>query len=79
MLRWGLPKHEFSDTGRWPHQLYVRDARRMTGECVLTQSDLQLHRAKYDSIGMGGYNIDIREVQWIAHRVYRFPKPMTRC
>jgi hypothetical protein len=51
----------------------------MTGECVLTQSDLQLHRAKYDSIGMGGYNIDIREVQWIAHRVYRFPKPMTRC
>jgi FAD dependent oxidoreductase len=74
MLRWGLAKDEFLDTGHWPHQLYVRDARRMLGEYVLTQHDLQEHRWKYDSIGMGGYNIDIREVQWIAHKVYRFPK-----
>jgi len=73
MLRWGLPKDEFPDTGHWPHQLYVRDSRRMRGEYILTQHDLQEHRAKYDSIGMGGYNIDIREVQWIAHKVYRFP------
>ena len=74
MLEWGLPKDEFPDTGHWPHQLYVRDARRMLGEYVMTQHDLQEYRSKYDSIGMGGYNIDIREVQWIAHRVYRFPK-----
>ncbi len=74
MLQWGLPKDEFPDTGHWPHQLYVRDARRMTGEYVMTQHDLQENRSKYDSIGMGGYNIDIREVQWIAHRVFRFPK-----
>jgi hypothetical protein len=74
MLRWGLAKDEFPDTGHWPHQLYVRDARRMLGEFVLTQHDLQEHRGKYDSIGMGAYNIDIREVQWIAHKVYRFPK-----
>jgi len=74
MLRWGLAKDEFPDTGHWPHQLYVRDARRMLGEYVLTQHDLEEHRRKYDSIGMGGYNVDIREVQWIAHKVYRFPK-----
>jgi hypothetical protein len=73
MLEWGLPKDEFADTDHWPHQLYVRDARRMLGEYVLTQHDLQEERSKYDSIGMGGYNIDIREVQWIAHKVYRFP------
>ncbi len=73
MLQWGLPRDEFPDTGHWPHQLYVRDGRRMLGEYVLTQHDLQEGRCKYDSIGMGGYNIDIREVQWIAHRVYRFP------
>ncbi|MBV8819267.1 MAG: FAD-dependent oxidoreductase, partial [Acidobacteriaceae bacterium] len=71
---WGLPKDEFADTGHWPHQLYVRDARRMLGEYVMAQHDLQEHRAKPDSIGMGGYSIDIREVQWIAHRVYRFPR-----
>lgn len=71
--RWGLPKDEFADTGHWPHQLYVREARRMLGEYVLTQHDLQEYRDKYDSIGMAGYNIDIREVQWLAHKVYQFP------
>lgn len=73
MQQWGLAKDEFVDTDHWPHQMYVREARRMVGEYVLTQQDLQNHRRKYDSIGLGGYNIDIREVQWIARQVYRFP------
>ena len=73
-LAWGLPKDEFADTGHWPHQLYIREGRRMLGEYVLTQHDLQESREKYDSIGMAGYNIDIREVQWLAHRVYYFPQ-----
>src|SRR5581483_11537591 len=71
--QWGLPKDEFVDTGHWPHQLYVREGRRMLGEYVLTQHDLQKYREKYDSIGMAGYNIDIREVEWVAHAVYHFP------
>lgn len=70
---WGLPKDEFQDTGHWPHQMYVRETRRMMGEHVLTQHDLMTETTKYDSIGMAGYNIDIREVQWIARTVYRFP------
>jgi hypothetical protein len=73
--RWGLAKDEFTDTGGWPHQLYVREARRMRGEYVMTQHDLQTRRTKYDSVGMGGYNMDVREVQWVAHTVYRFPMP----
>jgi hypothetical protein len=73
MNQWGLAKDEFPDTGHWPHQLYVREGRRMLGEYVLTQHDLQENRHKPDSIGMGGYNIDIREVQWVAHDVYHFP------
>ncbi len=71
--RWGLPKDEFDDTGHWPNQLYVREGRRMLGEYVLTQADLQQNRTKPDAIGMAGYNIDIREVQWISHPVYWFP------
>ena len=71
---WGLPKDEFLDTGHLPFQLYVREGRRMVGEYVLTQADLQTRRTKPDSIGVAGYNIDIREVQWLAHRVYRFPQ-----
>lgn len=73
-LVWGLPKDEFTDTGHWPHQLYIREGRRMLGEYFLTQHDLQESREKYDSVGMAGYNIDIREVQWLAHKVYHFPQ-----
>jgi hypothetical protein len=73
MNQWGLARDEFEDTGHWPHQLYVREARRMLGEYVLTQHDLQTQRRKYDSVGMAGYNIDIREVQWVARTIYRFP------
>lgn len=46
----------------------------MRGEHVLTQRDLQEFHRKYDSVGMGGYNIDVREVQWVAYRVFRFPE-----
>ena len=70
---WGLCKDEFKDTGGWPHQLYIREARRMLGEQVLTQHDLMTHLRKYDCIGMAGYNIDIREVQWVALRTFYFP------
>ncbi len=71
---WGLCKDEFQDAGGWPHQLYIREARRMLGEYVLTQHDLQERRRKHDVIGMAGYNIDIREVQWVSVRNFHFPE-----
>jgi len=71
--RYGLPRDEFTDTDGWPHQLYIREARRLQGEHVMTQRDLTAERHKPDSIGMGGYNIDIREVQWVSCPVSRFP------
>ena len=74
MGRYGMPRDEFRDTGGWPHQLYVREARRMVGAYVLTQRDLVSDRTKRDAIGMGGYNIDVREVQWVAVPVSRFPE-----
>lgn len=70
---WGLCKDEFTDNGGWPHQLYIREARRMLGEHVLTQHDLMTQHRKYDCIGIAGYNIDIREVQWVALRTFYFP------
>jgi hypothetical protein len=74
MQRWGLCKDEFTDTDGWPHQLYIREARRMLGDLVLTQRDLETQRAKPDSVGMCGYNIDIKEVQLVAVRTFHFPK-----
>ncbi len=73
MSAWGLCRDEFEDTDHWPHQLYVREARRMRGEYVMTQDDLITRRRKYDSVGVGSYNIDIREVQRTWMWVPRFP------
>lgn len=74
VARFGLPADEFPQTGHWPPQLYVREARRMRGEHVLTQHDLQGAGAPIvDAVGLGGYNIDIREVEWVAAPISRFP------
>jgi hypothetical protein len=61
--RWGLCKDEFTDNGGWPHQMYVREARRMVSDYVMTQSDCQGQRACDDPVGLGAYNMDSHNVQ----------------
>jgi hypothetical protein len=63
MKTWGLCRDEFVDTAHWPHQLYVREARRMVGEYVMSQKDIQTELTKPDAIGMGSYNSDSHNVQ----------------
>ena len=63
---WGLAKDEFEETGNWPSQLYIREARRMVGEYVMTQKDLQTELTKADAIGMGSYNSDSHNVERVA-------------
>jgi hypothetical protein len=63
---WGLPKDEFLDTDHWPNQLYIREGRRLVGEYVMRQADLQTERTKPDSIGMGSYNSDSHNIQRVA-------------
>ncbi|MBL8177544.1 MAG: FAD-dependent oxidoreductase [Bryobacterales bacterium] len=63
MSEWGLARDEFTDTGNWPHQLYIREARRMVGSFVATQKDLQTELTKPDVIGMGSYNSDSHNLQ----------------
>ena len=63
MNRWGLARDEFPDTDHWPHQLYVREARRMLGAYVMTQADIMTDRSKDDSVGLGSYNTDSHHVQ----------------
>ena len=71
MSRWGLCKDEFTDTDNWPRQLYIRESRRMVGEYVMRQQDLQTDLTKPDPIGMGSYNSDSHNVERIVD-VYGF-------
>ena len=58
---WGFPPDEFD--GGLPHQLYVREGRRMLGEHVLTEHDLLCGRPQGDVVALGSYNLDVREVE----------------
>ncbi|MES2595324.1 MAG: FAD-dependent oxidoreductase [Verrucomicrobiota bacterium] len=61
--KWGLPKDEFTDSGHFPFQLYVREGRRMVGAYMLRESDLTQDRWKPDGIATGSYGIDCHVIQ----------------
>lgn len=75
MSTWGLPADEFVDTEHLPHQLYVREARRMHGVRTLTQHDLAAGRVPDDTVALGSYHIDIREVQRSWQIALEHPDP----
>jgi hypothetical protein len=61
--KWGLARDEFKDNGNWPHQIYVREARRMIGSYVMTEHELLKRRATPEPVGMGSYGIDSHNIQ----------------
>ena len=64
--RFGLPQDEFRDTGGWPHQLYIREGRRMISDLVLTEHHTFGHRIAPNSIGLGSYGTDVHEIRRIV-------------
>jgi len=63
MKDWGLPKDEFTDNGHWPHQLYIREARRMIGDFVMKEADALGKTKVPGPIGMGSYALDAHNAQ----------------
>jgi hypothetical protein len=63
MSSWGLAKDEFTDNGGWPHQIYVREARRMLSDFVMSEPYLRGNKATPEPIGMGSYNMDSHHTQ----------------
>ena len=63
MSHWGYSKDEFTDNGYWPHQIYVREARRMVGEYVMTENEVLGLNTVDQPVGMGSYTMDSHNVQ----------------
>ena len=66
--RLGLAKDEFTENGNWPRQLYVREARRMISDYVMSEKNCRRSEVIEDSVGMGAYNMD-------SHNVQRYVSP----
>ena len=65
--RWGLAGDEFVETGHWPRQLYVREARRMIGEYVVTEADCRGQRvAPKPHVATGSYGMDSHHCRRVA-------------
>lgn len=61
--KWGLAADEFTENNNWPTQIYVREARRMIGEYVMTEQDCRRLKIVDDPIGLGSYSMDSHNVQ----------------
>jgi len=66
MQRFGLPKDEFTDNGGWPHQIYVREARRMISDLVLTEHHTFGRQIAPKPISLGSYGTDTHEIRRIV-------------
>lgn len=63
MLSWGYAKDEFTDNNGFPHQIYVREARRMIGQYVMTEHNCLGDSVVTDGIGLAAYNMDSHNCQ----------------
>ncbi len=61
--RWGTSRDEFQRQDGWQQQLYIREARRMIGDYVMTQHNCQGRRIAERPIGLAAYTMDSHNVQ----------------
>jgi len=65
--QWGLCKDEFPETDHWPPMIYIREARRMVGDYVMTQHDCSGRRQPPDPVVMGAFGMDSHVVQYFVN------------
>jgi len=66
MRTWGPARDEFMDTGHWPHQLYVREARRMVSDYVMTEHNCRGQQTAEDAVGLAAYTMDSHNCQRVV-------------
>jgi hypothetical protein len=60
---WGPALDEFTDNDNWPRELYIREARRMISDYVMTQHNCQGREIVKDVAGLAAYTMDSHNVQ----------------
>jgi hypothetical protein len=70
MRRFGLPRDEFTNNGGWPHQLYIREARRMVSDFVMTEHHTFGRKVAPNSVGLGSYGTDTHEIRRIVKLIH---------
>jgi hypothetical protein len=63
--QWGNAADEFSDNGNWPYHIYVREARRLIGETVMTQKDTTNERFKANGVALASFYLDVHAVELV--------------
>jgi hypothetical protein len=66
MLQWGYPKDEYVDNDHFSHQLYIREARRMISDYVMTQHNCEGRAKVEDGIGQAAYTMDSHNIQRVV-------------
>jgi hypothetical protein len=61
--KWGTCKDEYERKDGWQQQLYIREARRMIGDYVMTQHNCEGLEVVEDPVGMAAYGMDSHQVQ----------------
>ena len=61
--KWGTAKDEFEREDGWQQQLYIREARRMISDYVMTQKNCEAIEVAEDAIGLAAYGMDSHNVQ----------------
>jgi len=61
--RWGMCKDEFDREDGWQQQLYIREARRMVSDFVITQKHCERIEIVCDGVGMAAYGMDSHHTQ----------------
>ena len=63
VAQWGTCKDEYESEDGWQQQLYIREARRMISNYVMTQKNCEGIEVVNDPIGMAAYGMDSHHIK----------------